>query len=1111
MLMTPHPPNSIPGSSPPGRRRRAVRIGAAASLVAALVAIGMAPAFSTAPADDPVATPGTKAELDPAEKKIGAADLELLADAEAKGDKSVTVMVATAPGATERVAGQLDAVKGAMVGRTDDKLGYVRATLPTAKAEKALRAAAKLPAVHGIDLRHEVVLDDPVPAADSTRASGRAARQGVAHPAPGPATPAKNPYNPSFETGAVDFVRENPRYDGRGVTIGILDSGIDLGHPALQRTTTGERKVVDWVTATDPVADRDGTWRQMRLEVNGPTFPVNGRTYTAPAGSYRFGLFAERATLGGDMAGDLNRDGDTTDVWAMLYDPAAGTVRVDLDDNADFTGDTAMKPYKDGFQIGYFGTDDPATPIAERIPFVIEIRKDVVHNDAGDTADYVSIGVIEGSHGSHVAGITAANGLFGGRMNGAAPGAELVSSRACSWGGGCSNIALTEGLADLVVNRGVDIVNISIGGLPALNDGDNARAELYNRLIDAYGVQLVISAGNDGPGTNTIGDPGVADKAISVGASISRETWAANYGSQVAARYAMMPFSSRGPREDGGFTPTVTAPGSAIQTTQTWAPGGPVREAGYTLPPGYSMIQGTSMSSPQVAGAAALLLSAAGQRGIALTPAKLRTAITSTARPIPGAKAHEQGAGLIDVVDAWEAVEDGAAAHEYKVKAPVDTAIDDALRTPGFGTGLYDRDGGLRPGRTKTYDITVTRTTGPEGSLWHDLDWKYGDGSFRLLGGDRVRLPLNRPVTVPVQARPGTEGVHSAILEVDDPRTEGVDKQILATVVAAAPLASPSYAYSARGSVDRNSHRSYFVTVPEGAKTLEVALGGLAAGSQTRFISIHPHGVQMEDSATVNCYPDYPNPANTCRPDLRSYTDPAPGVWEIEVESRRTSPLLSNPYRLDVTLVGADFDPAVRTLPEAKADTPAPVGWKVTNRYGTVDGRLEGGSLGSAKVTRPSIGNGDTQETTVTIGEGVERLDVAIGGVSDPSADLDLIVYREGVQVGQAADGDSEESVSLTDPAPGVYTFVVDGYSVPSGTTEYDYRDVYFTPSLGRLTVGSAKPVRLGTGESAEVGAEVVVAGAAPEGRRFFGEVRLVNARGTSAGAGSVVIGKVVP
>ncbi|MFF6970792.1 S8 family serine peptidase [Streptomyces tsukubensis] len=1112
--MTPEPQSPITGGSPT-RRRRVARIAAAASLVTALVAAGTAPALATAPADDPGTGTATGAKAVPAaDKKLGAADAELLAEAEAKGEKQITVMVATAPGATEAVAAQLGSVDGASVGKTYDALGYVRATLPTAKAESALKTAAKLPSVHGIDLRHEVKLDDPTPGADTVKAAaGATGKQVRSYPAPDAKTPAKNPYNPSFETGAVDFVKKNPTYDGRGITIGILDSGVDIAHPALQKTTTGERKIVDWVTATDPVIDGDGTWRQMRLEVAGPSFTVNGRAYTAPAGNYRFNIFAEAVTRNGDMAGDLNRDGDTTDTWAMLYDAAQGTVRVDLNNNADFTDDTAMKPYKNGFQIGYFGQDDPATPIAERIPFVIELRKDVVYNPStGAKADYASIGIIEGSHGSHVAGITAANGLFGGKMNGAAPGAKLVSSRACSWSGGCTNIALTEGLADLVINRGVDIVNISIGGLPALNDGNNARSELYNRLIDSYGVQLVISAGNDGPGTNTLGDPGVADKAISVGASISKESWAANYGSLVTKKYQMMPFSSRGPREDGGFTPTVTGPGSAIQTTQTWSPGGPVREAGYELPPGYSMIQGTSMSSPQVAGASALLLSAAKQRGIDLTPAKLRTALTSTANKIPGVKAHEQGAGLIDTVEAWKSVKDGVGAHEYTVKAPVDTAIDFALKTPGFGTGLYDREGGLKAGQSKTYDITVTRTTGPDRAVWHELDWRNNDGTFRLLGGDRVRLPLNQPVTVTVQARPKSDGVHSAILEADDPRTEGVDKQIMATVVVSTPLAAPSYAFSASGSVERNSHRSYFITVPEGAKTLEVALGGLAKDSQTRFISIHPYGVQMEDSATIYCYPNYPNPANTCRPDVRSYDEPAPGVWEIEVESRRTSPLLNNPYQLDVTLLGADFAPAVQTLPEVKVGTPAPVQWQVTNKIAPIDGRLAGGSLGSAKVTRPTINKGELQQTTVVIGEGVERLDVAIGNTSDRNADLDLAVYNQaGARVASSADADSEEAVSLVKPAPGTYRIVVDGYDVVPGGTQYDYRDVFFAPGLGKITVDETRQLKLGTGESAQVGAEVVVAGPAPEGRQFFGDVRLVNTRGTAAGTGSVVIGQVVP
>lgn len=631
-----------------------------------------------------------------------------------------------------------------------------------------------------------------------------------------------------------------------------------------------------------------------------------------------------------------------------------------------------MKPYKDGYQIGYFGKDNPATDVVERIPFVVEIRKDVPMDPlggdwTGKKADFVNIGVIESEHGTHVAGITSANGLFGGKMSGAAPGAKIVSSRACTWSGGCTNVALTEGMVDLVTKRGVDIVNMSIGGLPALNDGNNARSLLYKRLIDDYGVQLVISAGNSGPGANTIGDPGLADKVISVGASISKETWASNYGSGVTKSYAMMPFSSRGPREDGGFTPTITAPGAAINTTQTWLPGSPVAEAGYSLPAGYSMLQGTSMASPQAAGASALLLSAAKQKHIALTPAKLRTALTSTAKHISGEQAYAEGSGLIDIVDAWKSIKRGAGAHTYTVKAPVDTAIDYALLDPGFGTGIYDREGGLKAGQKKTYDVTVTRTSGSDRAVRHELSLKNNSGStFRILGDDTVSLPLNKPVTVKVQAAPKSAGLRSAILEVDDPRTEGVDQQVMATVVVATPLAKPSYTFSDSGSVQRNSTKSYFLTVPEGAKSLEVAMGGLKDKSQTRFISIHPYGVPVDDTSTPSCYPNY-NPDNVCRPDLRSYADPQAGVWEIEVEARRTSPQLDNPYKLGVAVLGAAFDPAVQTVPEAKVGTPAAVSWKVTNNFAAIDGKLKGGSLGSSKTARPSLKEGETQTSTVVV------------------------------------------------------------------------------------------------------------------------------------------------
>ncbi|MFF9001427.1 S8 family serine peptidase [Streptomyces achromogenes] len=1096
--------HTAPERDPISGPRRLARIAVAVGVVAALSAAGPVPlALAAEPSPAPAADPGVKSAHD----KLGSDDAALLAEAKADGDKNVTLMIATSPGMTEQVAGELDAVDGGLVGRTDDKLGYVRATVPTSRADSAIDAAVKLSSVRAIDLKQEIPLDDPVPTGAKSP-SGKAA-----YPAPGRNTPAENPYNPSFETGAVDFVRDHPKADGRGVTIGILDSGVDLGHPALRTTTTGERKIVDWVTATDPVTDGDGTWRRMTTGVTGPAFSVTTaqgtEKFTAPEGSYKFNYMYESATAGGDEKGDLNRDGDTTDAWGVLYDPAAGTVRVDTNDNLDFTDDTPMKPYKDGFQVGYFGTDDPATDVAERVPFVVETRKDVVYNASGAKADYVNIGVIESEHGTHVAGITAAHGLFGGRMNGAAPGAKIVSSRACTWTGGCTNVALTEGMIDLVTKRGVDIVNMSIGGLPALNDGNNARAELYTRLIDTYGVQLVISAGNSGPGANTIGDPGLADKVISVGATISKETWAANYGSAVEKEYAMMPFSSRGPREDGGFTPTLSAPGAAINTTQTWLPGGPVAEAGYSLPAGYSMLQGTSMASPQATGASALLLSAAKREGIDLTPARLRTALTSTADHIKGVQAYEEGAGLIDIVDAWDAIEDGATAHDYTVKAPVDTAIDDALKTPGYGTGLYDREGGLKAGRKKTYDVTITRTSGPDKAVRHELHFENNAGhTFRVLGDDVVRLPLNQPVTVKVQAAPGSAGIKSAILEVDDPKTEGVDKQILTTVVVAEPV---EYAYSASGSVQRNSTRSYFLSVPEGATSLEVALGGLKDGSQTRFIAIHPYGVPSDNTGTPYCYHNYLD-GNGCKPGVRAYADPQPGVWEVEVESRRTSPLLDNPYRLDVSVLGAAFDPQTVTVPEAKAGTPVTASWKVTNGYAPLDGTLVGGPLGSAESARPAIKEGETRTTTVTVPAGATSLDVAIGRVSDAAADLDLAVYdASGKEVGKSADGDSEEAVSVPSPAAGTYTIQVVGYAVPSGSTDYDYRDVFFSSALGSVTVAGQAPVHLATGASATVSGQVTAAAEAPAGREFFGRVQLVNARGTTAGTASVKIGKVTP
>jgi subtilisin family serine protease len=1072
------------------RGRRVLETILVSSLTVGVAAIGVIPASA---ADDPPSPPVVaKAASD----GLSGHDQSLLSEARAAKEKTVTVIMIADKGQTSSLGTQVAGL-GGTVTKSSDEVGYVRATVPT----EAVERVAKLPALAAIDLNETVRLPQPE--------AGAKAAAAAAVPAPGPDTPAANPYMPTDETGSVDFKRRNPTWDGRGVTIGIVDSGVSLDNPALQTTSTGERKIVDWVTGTDPVADGDLTWRAMRTAVNGPTFTAAGSSWTAPAGSYLFNRFSEAITAADQLAGDVNRDGDATDFFGILYDPVSHDIRVDVNQNNNFTDDAVMRPYKEKFDVGHFGTDRPATPERDQVPFVVEFREDVDLTPAGlpgQKADFVNIGITEDEHGSHVAGITAGVDMFGNaNYDGQAPGAKLVSSRACSWGGGCTAAALSDGVVDLVVNRNVDVVNISIGGLPALNDANNARAVLYDRLIEDFGVQLFISAGNDGPGVNTVGDPGVVTNVVSVAASVSKESWLANYGSVVRGKRGMFPFSSRGPREDGGFKPNITAPGSAISTIDSWLPGIPVAEAGYALPPGYAMLQGTSMSSPQAAGAAALLLSAALSEKQTVTPAQLRRSIYSSAKFEKDIPTYAQGNGFFDVPDAWRLLRKDPVARTYKSTAPVCTPLAQFLATPGQGVGIYNRcaasAGGHQAGQTKSYPVTLTRTSGAAGSIEHQIRLLGNDGTFSAPAS--VSLPLNTAVSFNIQATPSL-GAHGAIMQVDDPATNIVDFETQNVVIAANEMTAPNYTFEASGEQLRNVTTSYFVTVPEGTKAMQVNLAGIAAGSQVRWIAINPFGLHVEPGSTLVCYPNFSDPA-TCNPLSRAYQNPIPGVWELEVEVRRTSPLLKNPYQLTAALQGVTVTPETVTLPSATVGTPTPVSWTVRNDFGPVAVHAQGGPLGSALSQRPTIADGEVKTFTVVVPAGASRLDVAIGNPSDAAADLDLFLIRNGAVVAQAADGDSEEAVSLPNPPAGTYTVQIDGFAVPAGSTEYDYRDVFFSTGLGSLQVPSTV-TNLAGGATATISGSVVAAAGVSAGRQLFGEMNVLTEQNAVIGRGTVQI-----
>jgi subtilisin family serine protease len=97
---------------------------------------------------------------------------------------------------------------------------------------------------------------------------------------------------------------------------------------------------------------------------------------------------------------------------------------------------------------------------------------------------------------------------------------------------------------------------MSLGGWPT--DGTDPLSQAVDRLTAGKRVLFVVSAGNSGPGEQTVESPGAANSALTVGA--------VDAGDELAA------FSARGPRfGDHAMKPDITAPGST-----SWPPGPPV-------------------------------------------------------------------------------------------------------------------------------------------------------------------------------------------------------------------------------------------------------------------------------------------------------------------------------------------------------------------------------------------------------------------------------------------------------------------------------------------------------------------------------------------------------
>ncbi|MET0133180.1 MAG: S8 family serine peptidase [Kibdelosporangium sp.] len=251
--------------------------------------------------------------------------------------------------------------------------------------------------------------------------------------------------------------------------------------------------------------------------------------------------------------------------------------------------------------------------------------REVAEKNFSDSADAVD----RFGHGTHVASTIAGTGAKGGgKYRGVAHGASILDGKVLADGGYGYESWIIGGM-EWAVDQGAKVVNLSLGGgdTPDIDPLEDA----VNTLSGKHGTLFVIAAGNSGQaGDETVGSPGSADAALTVGA-VDRDD-------------KLAPFSSKGPRVgDAAIKPDITAPGVEIAAAKAanGSMGTPVAD-------GYVAASGTSMATPHVAGAAALI----AQVHPEWNGEQIKATLTASAKPNPTLTAFQQGSGRVDVARA---------------------------------------------------------------------------------------------------------------------------------------------------------------------------------------------------------------------------------------------------------------------------------------------------------------------------------------------------------------------------------------------------------------------------------------------------------------------------
>jgi serine protease AprX len=250
----------------------------------------------------------------------------------------------------------------------------------------------------------------------------------------------------------------------------------------------------------------------------------------------------------------------------------------------------------------------------------------------------------DNGHGTHVAGVAAGNGYMSdGKYRGIAPKANIIAVKSMDKNGSGNTSDIVAGMQWILENKNrynIRILSLSIGSDPDLMENEDPLVKGVNVLWDA-GIVVVAAAGNSGPNQRTINSPGISQKIITIGSSDDNGT--TNIKDDTIAE-----FSSRGPTKEKILKPDIVAPGVdilSLDSDKEFIPKQGIRRYRFKkMENPYKEMSGTSMATPVVSGAIALLL----EKDSKLTPDQVKTKLIESAVSL-NAKKNAQGNGQMNI------------------------------------------------------------------------------------------------------------------------------------------------------------------------------------------------------------------------------------------------------------------------------------------------------------------------------------------------------------------------------------------------------------------------------------------------------------------------------